>query len=311
MTAELVIDAEIVEGREAEVIDAELRAAARTADSAWMNVEQLVAEAEAGGIHAELGFASWPAYVADVVAQELPNISRQVEQRRWVVEMLTEAGMSNRAIAQAVGVTEITVRRDREQVRHDVAPEAGPVEPTGLDEFASAPADSVRRTTVIESGAAFVAPGQEIPVDRRTTIDRDTGEVLPEEAQCIHCGETLPLAELYEGGQGYECDPCVSPDEPEQPAPAAPPVPPATVTGLDGKNYPAQTAPKEPRRKPLVDVARDLGLDIAKLSKRIEEFGADDRLVRNKNEVAPRLRHHLDYVIQVCQDLNHQLAQEV
>jgi hypothetical protein len=33
-------------------------------------------------------------------------------------------------------------------------------------------------------------------------------------AQCIHCGETLPLSKLYEGGQGYECDPCVSPDSP-------------------------------------------------------------------------------------------------
>lgn len=26
-------------------------------------------------------------------------------------------------------------------------------------------------------------------------------------AECIHCRNTLPLAQLYEGGQGYECDP--------------------------------------------------------------------------------------------------------
>ena len=38
-----------------------------------------------------------------------------------------------------------------------------------------------------------------------------------ESAPCIHCGDVLPLSQLYEGGAGYECDPCVSPDEPELP----------------------------------------------------------------------------------------------
>lgn len=35
-----------------------------------------------------------------------------------------------------------------------------------------------------------------------------------ETARCIHCCDTLPLSQLYEGGRGYECDPCVSPDAP-------------------------------------------------------------------------------------------------
>jgi hypothetical protein len=45
------------------------------------------------------------------------------EQRRELVSYLAGEGMSNRAIAQAVGADERTVRRDREQVRHDAAPD--------------------------------------------------------------------------------------------------------------------------------------------------------------------------------------------
>lgn len=123
MSIDQVIDAEIVAARDAQIIDADLREAARTADNAWSNVEQFVAEAEESQIHGDLGFASWPAYVADVVAKEMPTISVQVDQRRRVVEMLAAAGMSNRAIATAVGVSHPTVIRDRaaaDQVVHDV-----------------------------------------------------------------------------------------------------------------------------------------------------------------------------------------------
>ncbi|WP_142358626.1 hypothetical protein [Mycobacterium heckeshornense] len=86
-----------------------------------------------------------------------------------------------------------------------------------------------------------------------------------------------------------------------------------TTIGVDGKRYPAKPRPRpepeqaSPRRRPLVDTARELGLDLAKLVRRLEKFGADDRLVRNRNEVAPLLRHHLAYAIKVCQDLDHQI----
>lgn len=104
---------------------------------------------------------------------------------------------------------------------------------------------------------------------------------------------------------------------------AAAPAPAVTVTGKDGKTYrprqpkPASASPQptpEPeakparRRKPLIDTARDLALDLEKISRRIENFGADDRLAGNKEEVAPRLRYHLNYAIKVCQDLNRQLS---
>lgn len=124
MSAELVVDAEVISARDAHIIDADLRAAARAVDGAWTTVELLVAEAQAGDIHTQLGFPSWPAYVADVVAQEFPNISRQVDQRRRVIELLSDAGMSQRAIAQAVGVSKRTVQNDQEQVDRKYPPQS-------------------------------------------------------------------------------------------------------------------------------------------------------------------------------------------
>lgn len=80
-----------------------------------------------------------------------------------------------------------------------------------------------------------------------------------------------------------------------------------TITGIDGKDYPATSTPKEPRRKALTDSAREIGLDLGRLIDRIERFAADDRLGRNKNEVGPHLRHHLVRAAQVCTDLNNTL----
>jgi hypothetical protein len=73
-------------------------------------------------IHKDLGFKSWPDYIADVARREMPNIARSVEQRRQVVALLAGEGMSQRAIAEAVGVSQKTVDRDLDQVSHDDSP---------------------------------------------------------------------------------------------------------------------------------------------------------------------------------------------
>lgn len=92
------------------------------------------------------------------------------------------------------------------------------------------------------------------------------------------------------------------------------PAPPAPVTGLDGKTY-TRPEPKEgpepprPKRTPLPDTARDLGLDIAKIADRAERLMADDRFTANKNEVAARLRHHLARAVEVLADLDNAINQ--
>ena len=58
----------------------------------------------------------------------MPNVARSVEQRRQVVALLAGEGMSQRAIADAVGVNHATISRDQaaneaEQVLHNATPE--------------------------------------------------------------------------------------------------------------------------------------------------------------------------------------------
>ena len=102
--------------------------------------------------------------------------------------------------------------------------------------------------------------------------------------------------------------------------PPAPPVDLATVdlttgeirepiTGLDGKAYtrPEPTSTRASQRRSLVDTARDAGQELRKATERLERIAADDRLTRNKEEVAAHLRHHLNRAIEVCQDLDNLL----
>lgn len=93
------------------------------------------------------------------------------------------------------------------------------------------------RESGLSTRAIAAATGLSQPTVRRdlaageSNDSPDAPELIDAEvcatAECIHCHETLPLAQLYEGGQGYECDPCVSPNEPNNGAPEQhlPPLP--------------------------------------------------------------------------------------
>ncbi|TAJ21821.1 MAG: hypothetical protein EPO65_00540 [Dehalococcoidia bacterium] len=77
------------------------------------------------------------------------------------------------------------------------------------------------------------------------------------------------------------------------------------TTGLDGRER--TTTPRSPSRRALPDVARDLGIDLRRLTERFERLNADDRFVRNKNEVAAHLRHHLAHALKVLTDLEQEI----
>lgn len=62
-----------------------------------------------------------------------------------------------------------------------------------------------------------------------------------------------------------------------------------------------------PNRRALPDVARDLGIDLRRLTERFERLQSDDRFGRNKNEVAAHLRHHLAHALQVLTDLEQEI----
>ena len=98
-------------------------------------------------------------------------------------------------------------------------------------------------------------------------------------------------------------------------------LPPAKVVGLDGKSYtrpekPSETAARtiaqrtdsrKPPRTPLRDGFRDAALDLGKLVARFERLVADDRLARNKNEVA-RYANDLTRASEALQRLAGQLT---
>lgn len=63
---------------------------------------------------------------------------------------------------------------------------------------------------------------------------------------------------------------------------------PRTVTGMDGKTYP-RPEPKEPakpRRRPLPDQFFDAAYDAGKAIERLERLVGDDRLAKNKEQIA-------------------------
>lgn len=77
------------------------------------------------------------------------------------------------------------------------------------------------------------------------------------------------------------------------------------TTGLDGVTRITAISGQmqKPKRRPLVDSAREVGLDLRKIADRVARLGEDDRFDANKDEVAAHLRSHLTYAAEVLADL--------
>lgn len=77
------------------------------------------------------------------------------------------------------------------------------------------------------------------------------------------------------------------------------------TTGLDGVTRITAISGevKKPRRTPLTDTAREVGLDLRKVADRVARLATDDRFDANKDEVAAHLRSHLTHAAEVLADL--------
>jgi hypothetical protein len=177
---------------------------------------ELVQDAKDGSAHLALGYASWTAYLAEVLGEEPMRLAR--DERQDMVRALSAEGMSTRAIAPIVGASQKTVDRD------------------------------IR-------GESFDSPEPEPPTEY---LDTAPGEIT------------------------------------DSPAP---------ITGMDGKQYtrPEPADPPKVKRRPITDQSSDAGWEIRKATEKLQRIFEDDRLGRNKDEVATHLRGHLMYAVETLQ----------
>lgn len=202
-----------------------------------------------GRVWIALAYDSW----AEWCECELGGLKLPAPKRREVVKELTTAGMSNRAIADTIGVAEGTVRNDRKATAQDYA-----VDP--------------ERKTLGQDGRERSQP-------QPKPAASEPEPVIDAEIICRDC-------------DGHGCETCF----------------PADDSATDEQMCGQQEAPvQKPRRRPLEEGFFDATMRLTKAVTSLENLGNDDRLPRNKNQVA-RYRNDLIRAIDALQRVANQLA---
>lgn len=106
--------------KDARRITERIRIVAHNYTEAKAELIQLVQDAKDGSAHEALGYPSWTAYLAETLGDEPMRLAR--DERQEMVKALSAEGMSTRAIAPIVGVSQKTVVKDS-QVIPKVSPE--------------------------------------------------------------------------------------------------------------------------------------------------------------------------------------------
>lgn len=172
-----------LEKPKAEVLDKKITTAIAGIGTAVAGVDErirkltdLVNEAKAGQIHVALGFASWTAYFTERV--QTPVVS--ITERKNVIALLHDAGMSQRDIATQVNVS------------------VGTVNATVQELNASRPADAekpaaktVDKRGAVRDRAKAASAGKKAAAQKKSTTGRATGK--PPSQQTITIGNMLVL----------------------------------------------------------------------------------------------------------------------
>lgn len=106
----MTIEVHMMNEREARVITEQIRISAHNYTEARTKLMERVQEAKDGNAHLVLGYASWTAYLSEVLGEEPMRLAR--DERQDMVRMLANEGMSSRAIAPIVGASPAQVKRD-------------------------------------------------------------------------------------------------------------------------------------------------------------------------------------------------------
>lgn len=140
----------------------------------YLAVMPLIREAVARNAHAVLGYPSPGAYIKDRFGESLAKLGAEL--RREVVRELSSAGLSTRAIAPVVGVSNKTVHQDL-QVLPGVTPDAEQderVPVVGIDGKTYNPVVSIKTKDTHETIETFDAVTGEA-VDIRATVAPSDG----------------------------------------------------------------------------------------------------------------------------------------
>jgi len=257
-----VVDAEVVPAMDRDAahrLDSRIRLLAGNVADNLTKLTDLIAEAQAGQIHLTLGFKSWPAYLASALAKL--KMALDADSRRELVSTLTGAGMSQRAIAQAVGVNQATVSRDQ-KVMHD----ASPVEPRP-----NRSPKLERRAAWQQQEAAAIAEAAGLDIGDEELADilvmADVGDDDFEKVM----SEARAEGDLSRENVSKKC-------RAQAPAP---------VTGIDGKTY----GKPKPKRKPKREPAPPPAASFAQLMKRLTDL---NRVAAECIDIAEALKFKTD-----------------
>lgn len=292
---------QVIDQHTGEVIEFDKAAAERRAERITLRLDAIadnyravlpmIREAIAKRDDLALGYRSPGDYVSDRFGQSLAGLG--IEVRRQVVRELTEAGMSTRAIAPVVGVSQKTVDRD---VRAGESPDSPDVD-FAYDDFDSDP--SGRWSSVGPGNAGeescecgfYLSWPEDTTDEDRATMHRLWAE---HEATCDSLSDDTGQ-EVTPFGSRYSVAPEESEvEEPGEAVEATSPEPPArpAVTGLDGKTY-TRPEPKTPRRRPLIDAFTGKRWDAQKAVESLARLVEDDRYPQNAEKVATANRSDL------------------
>ena len=141
----------------------------------YAGVMPLIREAIERQAYRALGYASVGAYISERFGDSLAKLG--MDMRRVVVHELTEAGMSSRAIAPVVGVSDRQIRRDMQQVGHvshlpqtpAATAGAAPAQPESPKVAPAEPADTAA-AAVGSDDATATTPGGETPATTRPSV---------------------------------------------------------------------------------------------------------------------------------------------
>lgn len=101
---------QLLNKREAKALDKKIRTASDKLSTTSETLLDLLEQAAAGQIHEALELPSWTAWFKDAVQINVSN----VEHRKELAKLMAGKGMSQRAIAGSLGVSQMTVSRDVE-----------------------------------------------------------------------------------------------------------------------------------------------------------------------------------------------------